>query len=69
VARHGYALSVNGSQVGQVTSGTFSPSLERGIGMGYVAAAHAETGRTVNVLIRGTEVPASIVKIPFLQKP
>lgn len=69
VARHGYALSVNGSQVGQVTSGTFSPSLERGIGMGYVAAAHAETGRAVNVLIRGTEVPASIVKIPFLQKP
>jgi aminomethyltransferase len=69
VARHGYALSVNGSQVGQVTSGTFSPSLERGIGMGYVEAAHAETGRTVNVLIRGTEVPASIVKIPFLQKP
>ncbi len=69
VARHGYALSVNGSQVGQVTSGTFSPSLERGIGMGYVAAAHAETGRTVNVLIRGTEVSASIVKIPFLQKP
>jgi aminomethyltransferase len=69
VARHGYALSVNGSQVGQVTSGTFSPSLERGIGMGYVEAAYAETGRTVNVLIRGTEVPASIVKIPFLQKP
>jgi aminomethyltransferase len=69
VARHGYALSVNGSQVGQVTSGTFSPSLERGIGMGYVEAAHAETGRTVNVLIRGTEVPAYIVKIPFLQKP
>jgi len=69
VARHGYALCVKGSQVGQVTSGTFSPSLERGIGMGYVATAHAEPGRSVNVLIRGNEVPVSIVKIPFLQKP
>jgi aminomethyltransferase len=69
VARHAYALSANGSQVGHVTSGTFSPSLEKGIGMGYVATAHAEPGCSVNVVIRGNEVPVSIVKIPFLQKP
>ena len=68
VARHGYALSVNGAQVGQVTSGTFSPSLEKGIGMGYVATSHAEPGSSINVLIRGAAVPVSIVKMPFLQK-
>jgi aminomethyltransferase len=68
VARHGYTLSANGSQVGQVTSGTFSPSLERGIGMGYVATAHTEPGGSVNVMIRGSAVPATVVKIPFLQK-
>ena len=68
VARHGYPLSVKGSTVGQVTSGTFSPSLERAIGMGYVATGYAQIGGTVNVVIRGKEVPASIVEIPFVHK-
>jgi aminomethyltransferase len=68
VARHGYPLAANGSTVGHVTSGTFSPSLERAIGMGYVTVEYAEVGGRVNVVIRGKEVPASIVKVPFVQK-
>lgn len=66
--RHGYELKSNGSSIGQVTSGTFSPSLDYGIGMGYVTAEFSEPGSNVEVVIRGKGIPAQVVKIPFLQK-
>jgi len=44
LARHGYEITYNGNVVGQVTSGTFSPSLKKGIGMGYVSAELANSG-------------------------
>jgi aminomethyltransferase len=66
--RHGYDIRSNGSKVGYVTSGTFSPSLEKGIGMGYVDVQHAAPGSSVNVVIRAKEVAASVVKVPFLQR-
>ncbi len=66
VARHGYTVHVNGDKVGTVTSGTFSPSLERGIAMGYVAAEHAAAGSSVGIDIRGTLTEAEIVAFPFL---
>ena len=69
VARHGYPLAVNGTEIGHVTSGTFSPSLERAIGLGYVAAGNDEVGKKIHVVIRGKEVPATIVKLPFVHKP
>ena len=68
VARRGYPLLLNGSEVGHVTSGTFSPTLERAIGMGYVSAGNGEVGKTIQVGIRGKEIPATIVNIPFVQK-
>jgi len=68
VARHGYPLTVKGSEVGHVTSGTFSPSLERAIGLGYVSAGNDEEGKTIHVGIRGKEVPATIVNIPFVNR-
>ena len=68
LARHGYMISSNGSTVGQVTSGTFSPSLHKGIGMGYVRAELAKPGEVVNVEIRGKEVPGTIMKLPFYQR-
>jgi aminomethyltransferase len=68
VARHGYPLASKGAEIGHVTSGTFSPSLERAIGLGYVAAGSAEVGNSIQVLIRGKEVGASIVSLPFVQK-
>ncbi|MEP0821903.1 MAG: glycine cleavage system aminomethyltransferase GcvT [Ignavibacterium sp.] len=67
LARHGYALKDGGTVVGTVTSGTFSPVLQRGIGMGYVARDLATPGRTVGVDIRGKDVPATIVKVPFIR--
>ena len=44
VPRHGYRLSTDGAPVGVVTSGSFGPSVERSIGMGYVATPHAAVG-------------------------
>jgi aminomethyltransferase len=68
IARHGYEILYNGNVVGQVTSGTFSPSLQKGIGMGYVSAELANAGTIVSIMIRGREVPATIVALPFLKK-
>jgi aminomethyltransferase len=68
LARHGYELHANGLRAGTVTSGTFSPSLQKGIAMGYVDSKVAEPGSSVSVSIRGKLVAANIVKIPFVQR-
>jgi aminomethyltransferase len=61
IARPGNAI-VGG---GVVTSGTFSPSLERGIGMGYVPAAYAEPGTTIEIDVRGTIREATVASKPL----
>ena len=66
--RHGYNICSNGSVIGRVTSGTFSPSLEKGIGMGYVDMQHSAPGSSVKVVVRTKEVKATVVKPPFLQR-
>ncbi len=66
--RHGYPLQVEGREAGHVTSGTFSPTLEKGIGMGYVPAGNAKTGAAIQVMIRNKPVPATIVSVPFVKK-
>jgi aminomethyltransferase len=66
--RHGYDLFVNSSKIGVVTSGTVSPMLEKPIAMGYVETKYAEIDSDVNFLIRGKEVPAKVVKLPFVKR-
>jgi aminomethyltransferase len=68
LARHGYEIMNNGKIIGQVTSGTFSPSLQKGIGMGYVIPEFSAVGTNISILVRGKEIPATIVTLPFLQK-
>jgi aminomethyltransferase len=68
IARHGFSLTDNGSSIGQITSGTFSPTLQQSIAMGYVSSSFAEPGSRVTVSIRDKSVPATVVKVPFLQK-
>jgi aminomethyltransferase len=53
---------------GQVTSGTFSPCLGRGIGLAYVPAAHAQPGTRIEIDVRGTVRPATIEKKPLYRK-
>ena len=66
--RHGYDITVNGNKIGVVTSGTVSPMLDKPIAMGYVETKYAEIGSVVNFMIRGKEVPAKVVKLPFVTR-
>ena len=68
IARHGYAIQANGTAVGSVTSGTFSPSLEKGIAMGYVDVACSSVGTLVDIDVRGKAVQGKITALPFLKK-
>ncbi|MFQ6091607.1 MAG: glycine cleavage system aminomethyltransferase GcvT [bacterium] len=63
--RKGYSIRKDGREIGRVTSGTFSPSLGKGIGLGYVAIEHAPVGTEFNLMVRGRCVGARIVKTPF----
>ncbi len=65
VPRTGAELSVDGRRVGVVTSGTFSPILERPLGMGYVEPAFATPGTVLTLTVRTQRYPAAVVKLPF----
>jgi aminomethyltransferase len=65
IARHGYNIWAEGAKVGAVTSGTFSPSLQKAIAMGYVTTPLAKAGTKVSVEIRDARVEAEVVKTPF----
>jgi aminomethyltransferase len=67
--RPGYKILKDGKEVGYVTSGTFSPSLEKGIGIGYINKPYYEVGTSITLSIRGKEIPAEVVKTPFYQRP
>jgi len=56
----------DGTIIGEVTSGGFSPSLEAPIAMGYVAAAHAADNTEIALIVRGKPLPARIVPMPFV---
>jgi aminomethyltransferase len=65
VPRHGYRLMAGDAPVGVVTSGSFGPSVERSIGMGYVPSPHTAVGTALTVEIRGVRHEARVVKTPF----
>ena len=68
IPRPGYPLLHAGAPVGQISSGTFSPSLQRPIGCGYVPRALARIGTRLSVEIRGRAVDAEVVRTPFLPR-
>ena len=68
IAREGATLHVGETQVGTVTSGTFSPTLQKAIGMAYVDHQHAGVGTQLEVDIRGKLAPARVVKLPFYSR-
>lgn len=65
IPRRGMGIMKDGKCVGEVTSGTFSPILRKGIGMGYIPLEYSELGSEIGILIRGREVPARVVELPF----
>ena len=62
------ALSVDGREVGFVTSGAFSPTLEKNLGLGLVEADIAGIGKPIDVIIRDRAIPAIQVKTPFYRR-
>jgi aminomethyltransferase len=64
-----YAVFRNGERIGEVTSGTLSPSLNWGIGMAYVSSAHAKIGTEIDIEIRAQKFPATVEKKPLYRKP
>ncbi|MCH8313290.1 MAG: glycine cleavage system aminomethyltransferase GcvT [Nitrospinae bacterium] len=66
VLRPHYPVFAEGQPVGELTSGTFSPSLNMGIGLCYVSPEHSQVGTRLAVGIRNQQVPAEIVKPPFV---
>ncbi|MFZ0455728.1 MAG: glycine cleavage system aminomethyltransferase GcvT [Ignavibacteriaceae bacterium] len=66
--RHGYDITFSGTKIGEITSGTVSPVLDKAIALGYVDSEYAVEGSEVNFYIRGKEIPARIVKLPFINK-
>ncbi|MCF7560669.1 glycine cleavage system aminomethyltransferase GcvT [Sabulilitoribacter multivorans] len=69
IPRHGYDIvDSNGKTIGIVTSGTMSPSLGKGIGLGYVPTVFADIGSKLNIQIRKNAIPATVVKLPFYKK-
>jgi aminomethyltransferase len=63
-----YSVFDNSERIGEVTSGTLSPSLNYGIGMAYVSAPHARIGSRIDIGIRGQKFPAIIEKKPLYKK-
>ncbi|MEM7145702.1 MAG: glycine cleavage system aminomethyltransferase GcvT [Verrucomicrobiota bacterium] len=63
-----YEVFSGEERIGELTSGTMSPSLGVGIGMAYLPAAHAKVGTEVAVDVRGRRCPAKVVKKPFLKR-
>lgn len=68
IAREGTPVVHQGQPMGRVTSGTFSPTLERTIAMAYVNTDLAAVGTRLNVELRGTLIPAEVVKLPFYRR-
>jgi len=69
IPRQGYAIvDAQGNSIGRVTSGTMSPSMGMGIGLGYVPVALKEVGSQIHIQIRNKIVPAMVVKLPFYKK-
>jgi len=66
IPRQGYnIMDANGDRIGEVTSGTMSPSLKNGIGMGYINKGYTKIGTNIFIQIRNKPVPATVVKLPF----
>lgn len=69
VPRHDYEIvDGSGAVIGTVTSGTMSPSMNKGIGLGYVTTPNSAVDSDIFIRIRKNDVPAKVVKLPFYKK-
>ncbi len=67
VPRAGYPIHFQGAPIGEVTSGTFSPTLKKGVALGIVEKSARAAGTEVEVLVRGKAQSAQVVSLPFVR--
>lgn len=68
IPRHGMGIFDGEEQIGEVTSGTHSPTIDADIGMGYVKRRYEEPGTAIEIDVRGRRVGAEIVDLPFYKR-
>jgi aminomethyltransferase len=68
IARQGHPVVAGGEAVGAVTSGTFSPTFEKALGMAYVPTRLEAPGSRLAIEVRGREIPAAVVPLPFYRR-
>jgi aminomethyltransferase len=68
IPREGYLLEKDGVCIGKVTSGSYAPTLEKNLGLGYVINAQAFIDNEISVVIRGKRLKAKIIKKPFYKR-
>ena len=68
IPRHDYAILAEGEPAGRITSGSYSPTLDRNIAMGYVQRRWSEEGQSLQIDIRGRQVAASVTPLPFYKR-
>jgi len=66
MARHGYEIYAEGEKIGEVTSGSYSPTLEQSIGLAYLKNNYAEPGKEIEIKVRKRNIKAEVVKGPFV---
>jgi aminomethyltransferase len=69
IARQGHGVLSQGEKAGTVTSGTWSPTFEKALGMAYVPLALASPGTSLTLDVRGKPLPAQVVELPFYRRP
>ncbi|HEX3554722.1 MAG TPA: glycine cleavage system aminomethyltransferase GcvT [Thermoanaerobaculia bacterium] len=69
IARQGHGVVADGAPVGAVTSGTWSPTFEKALGMAYVPPALAAPGTRLALDVRGKALPGVVVDLPFYRRP
>lgn len=68
IGRDGYPVWMEGQEVGKVSSGSYAPFLKKNIGLAYVPPSFAGVGRTMQIEIRGRQIPAQQVALPFYRR-
>jgi aminomethyltransferase len=68
IARMHYPIKKNGEPIGYVTTGSMSPTIGKNLGMGYVPVEMSEIGTEFDVEIRGKDVPAKVIAMPFYRR-
>ncbi|MEW6523102.1 MAG: glycine cleavage system aminomethyltransferase GcvT [Bacillota bacterium] len=68
IPRTGYPLHAGGQRTGYVTTGSYAPSLDKNLGLGFVAPDYRKPGTEIEVEIRGRNIPARVVRTPFYRR-